>query len=77
MPPGRRSPPPVDVSAVSYVEHANDPPVVVDAVDDAVGGAAGAVAADQGTEQRLAHLVRLLGQRTGAELQHCGRYSLG
>ena len=40
-------------------------------------GAAGAVAADQGTEQRLAHLVRLLGQRTGAELQHCGRYSLG
>jgi hypothetical protein len=36
-----------------------------------------AVAADQGTERRLAHLVRLLGQRTGAELQHCGRYSLG
>jgi hypothetical protein len=67
------SPRPIDVSAVSYVENVDDPLPGVDVVDDAVRGAAGAVAADQRAEQRLAHLVRLVGQRAGAELEHrCG-----
>ena len=44
----------VDLRAAVNIEDVDDAAVLVDAVDDAVGAAPGAVTASEGPEQRLA-----------------------
>ena len=64
----------VDVPAVDDVEDVDGARGLVDAVHDPVSAAPGAVAADERSEQRLAHAFRVDCQRGLAEFQHCGGY---
>src|SRR5579859_560059 len=67
----------VDVAAVVDVEDVHGAGGLVDAVDDAVGSAAGTVAAGQGAEQRLANALGVDGECGVAEFQDGGGDGLG
>ena len=58
--------------AVIDVEDVHGAAVLIDAVDDPVRAAPGAMAARQRAEQRLADAVRAHRERHGTELQHGG-----
>jgi hypothetical protein len=58
----------VDVTSMADVDDGDDPSLVVDPVDDAVGSAPCAEPVVQRREQLLPHPARLLQQRPGDEL---------
>lgn len=68
------SSPPVDLAAVCDIDDVDVVLLVVDEVDDPVGGSACSVQAKQRAEQRLADAVWVVCQRPGTELQHCRRH---
>lgn len=53
--PGGKSAAAVDVGSVLYSDHVHDPCLVVDAVDDAVGAAAGREIASELSAERLSY----------------------
>jgi len=61
---------------VINIEHFDDMGLFVDAVDDAVGPAACAVAASQRAEKRFTDPARAQGQGSRAEFKHCRCYRL-
>src|SRR6266487_1196847 len=66
-----------DVSAVIDVEDVHGAGAFVDPVDDPVGAPAGAVAAGEGPEERLADAVRADRERGIAELEYRGCHGFG
>jgi hypothetical protein len=68
---------PVDVAAVGYIDDFDEVLLIVDQVDDSIRRPACPMQADQRAGQGLANAVRVLSQRTGAELQNCDRRRLG
>jgi len=62
----------VDLQAMVNIEHVDNADVLVDAVDDAIGAAPGAVTTRERPKQRIAYPVRVHRERGIAELQHGG-----
>ncbi len=59
---------------VEYMDHSL---LVIDAVDDTIGRATGSVTTQQWTREPFANSVRIVGQRSGAELEDSSADSLG